>query len=169
MSKKTFYILIGLVVVFLVLVVVRFASPEDTWICSEGQWVKHGNPSAEMPTSGCGDEGAGLANPASTNCVEKGGTSRIENKPDGSQFGVCYFEDNRQCEEWAFLRGDCPYGGRRITGYITESARYCAIAGGTYTVTTQGDENTEKGNCALPNGATCEADAYYNGTCPAIE
>lgn len=26
---------------------------EDTWICSGGSWVKHGNPTATMPTSPC--------------------------------------------------------------------------------------------------------------------
>ena len=26
---------------------------EDTWICDNGQWVKHGNPSASMPTTPC--------------------------------------------------------------------------------------------------------------------
>jgi cell wall-associated NlpC family hydrolase len=26
---------------------------EDTWLCQNGTWVKHGNPSAAMPTSGC--------------------------------------------------------------------------------------------------------------------
>lgn len=31
-----------------------FSGDEDTWLCQNGQWVKHGNPSAPMPTSGCG-------------------------------------------------------------------------------------------------------------------
>lgn len=26
---------------------------EDTWLCSSGQWVKHGNPSAPQPTTPC--------------------------------------------------------------------------------------------------------------------
>jgi len=30
--------------------------PEDTWICDNGQWIKHGNPRDPMPTSGCGEE-----------------------------------------------------------------------------------------------------------------
>lgn len=29
---------------------------EDTWICTDGQWVKHGNPSAPKPTTGCGTQ-----------------------------------------------------------------------------------------------------------------
>lgn len=27
---------------------------EDTWLCENGQWVKHGQPSAAQPTTGCG-------------------------------------------------------------------------------------------------------------------
>lgn len=29
---------------------------EDTWICTDGQWVKHGNPKNPAPQTGCGDE-----------------------------------------------------------------------------------------------------------------
>ena len=49
---------------------------------------------------------------------------------DGGQIGVCYFEDNRQCEEWALMRGECPVGGVKVTGYVTPAGRYCAITGG---------------------------------------
>lgn len=111
-----------------------------------------------------------IANPASVNCTDQGGTTSIESRPDGSQFGVCYFEDNMQCEEWAMLRGDCPVGGIRVTGYITQAGRYCAITGGTYDVTISGDADTEQGNCTLPDGSICGAQAYYEGTCgPARE
>ena len=30
-----------------------FSGPEDAWICQNGQWVKHGNPFAAMPTTPC--------------------------------------------------------------------------------------------------------------------
>jgi len=63
----------------------------------------------------------GLANPASVNCTQGGGTLDIRTRPDGGQYGVCVFEDNRQCEEWALLRGDCPAGGLKITGYENEA------------------------------------------------
>lgn len=36
-----------------VLVLLRFLTPEDTWVCDEGQWVKHGNPAASMPDGEC--------------------------------------------------------------------------------------------------------------------
>jgi putative hemolysin len=45
------------------------------------------------------------ANPASENCAANGGRLVIESAGDGGQYGVCLFEDNRQCEEWALLRG----------------------------------------------------------------
>ena len=26
---------------------------EDTWTCKDGQWIRHGNPSSNIPTSEC--------------------------------------------------------------------------------------------------------------------
>ncbi len=75
-----------------------------------------------------------LANPASVNCTQQGGTLTIERRPDGGQFGVCTFTDNYQCEEWALFRGECPKTGLRVTGYVTQAGRYCAITGGRYSV-----------------------------------
>jgi putative hemolysin len=105
------------------------------------------------------------ANPASARCIEVGGRLVIEKSPAGGEFGVCYFEDNHQCEEWALLRGECPAGGRRITGYATQAGRYCAITGGQYTDVTGNDASDERGTCILPGGKKCEAEAYYRGTC----
>jgi putative hemolysin len=108
-----------------------------------------------------------IANPASENCVEQGGTVVIEERGDGGQYGVCLFEENRQCEEWAMLRGDCPVGGIKVTGYITDAGRFCAITGGTYEVTGSDDSGEELGTCTLADGQTCDAWGYYNGECPA--
>jgi putative hemolysin len=107
-----------------------------------------------------------LANPASENCVAKGGRLVIETAP-GGQYGVCLFADNRQCEEWALLRGACPVGGIKVTGYLTPEARYCAIRGGAYVVTRQATTTTsETGTCTLPDAAPCDALALYEGRCP---
>jgi len=52
MNRK---ILIAIGIIFAIIaIVVILRSPEDSWICQNGQWVKHGNPSSPMPTSGCG-------------------------------------------------------------------------------------------------------------------
>jgi hypothetical protein len=109
----------------------------------------------------------GLANPASEHCIAAGGELRIETAGDGGQYGVCLFEDNRQCEEWALLRGECPAGGIRVTGYITPQARYCAIRGGDYEVTREQTATLpEQGTCTLPGEPACDALALYEGRCP---
>jgi putative hemolysin len=107
---------------------------------------------------------AGLANPASSNCAAKGGRTVVEKRVPG-EFGVCVFDDNRQCEEWAMLRGECPVGGIRVAGYATPAARYCAITGGTYAVIGASNTASERGTCAFAGGATCDAAAYYDGSC----
>lgn len=48
---------------------------------------------------------AGLANPASVYCVEKGGRVNIITGPDGGQVGMCVFPDGSEIEEWAYMRG----------------------------------------------------------------
>lgn len=48
----------------------------------------------------------GLANPASTYCIENGGKLEIRKTQNGADYGVCIF-DNFECEEWDFYRGTC--------------------------------------------------------------
>lgn len=51
----------GLVYTFIILLIfiamaitsVRLFSGEDDWICQNGEWVKHGNPSFSAPTTEC--------------------------------------------------------------------------------------------------------------------
>jgi putative hemolysin/membrane-bound inhibitor of C-type lysozyme len=106
-----------------------------------------------------------LANPASQNCAAKGGKLTIEKKPNGGQFGVCLFDDNMQCEEWSMLRGQCRTGGIKVTGFSTAAGRYCAITGGTYKVVSASNTPDEKGTCSFAGGKTCDAAAYFDGTC----
>ncbi len=57
--KKKFYILLAsFLSVFAVVFVLRFVigGDEDTWICEDGSWVKHGQPVSSPPTTGCGPE-----------------------------------------------------------------------------------------------------------------
>jgi hypothetical protein len=89
----------------------------------------------------------------------------MERQPNGGQFGVCVFTDNRQCEEWALMRGECPATGLRVTGYVTPAARYCVITGGRYTVVAHSGAADEQGVCAFPSGKGCEASAYFAGSC----
>ncbi len=51
----------------------------------------------------------GMANPASTNCINNGGKLNILNGIHG-EYGVCSFLDGSQCEEWAFYNKSCGKG-----------------------------------------------------------
>jgi len=97
-----------------------------------------------------------LANPASVNCEKKGGKSVIQTKEDGSQYGLCYFDDARACEEWAMMRGECPIGGVKTTGYDTVAQKYCAWLGGK----TVADADSI---CTFSDNSTClDSDLYLD-------
>lgn len=56
------------------------------------------------------DQNAGLPNPASVYCEEQGGTLEIRTNADGSQVGVCIFDNGSECDEWAYFRDECQPG-----------------------------------------------------------
>lgn len=101
---------------------------------------------------------AQIVNPASENCTTVGGNLMMQTRGDGGQYGLCQFDDNRACEEWALYRGDCPVGGVKTTGYATIDQKYCAWVGGT----TLADPNA---TCTLPNGNVCRDTELYKGAC----
>lgn len=92
-----------------------------------------------LPLAACRSTSPEVSNAASLNCVDKGGQQRMED-----QLGLCVFPDERQCEQWAMLRGDCPRGGIPVSGYSTAFERHCAIRGGSLL----------RGTCALPPAGT---------------
>lgn len=49
-----------------------------------------------------------LGNPASANCEQKGGKLEIVKAADGGEQGMCVLPDGTRCEEWAYMRGECP-------------------------------------------------------------
>ncbi|MFA5080095.1 MAG: DUF333 domain-containing protein [Candidatus Paceibacterota bacterium] len=103
-------------------------------------------------------DNSNIANPASVYCKDNGGTLTIEKKPDGSEYGLCYFDDNRACETGAMMRGDCPIGGRKTTGYDTIAQKFCAWSGGS----TLAQENAK---CTFADGSECFDEDFYAGTC----
>ncbi|MFA6918773.1 MAG: DUF333 domain-containing protein [Patescibacteria group bacterium] len=137
-------IILALIIVATGLIILR--GNEDTWICVNDQWVKHGNPRSPQPLhdescpgitactmeakicpdgSSVGRTGANcefaecpatsttqMANPASVYCKDNGGKLEIRNEENG-QVGYCKFNDGSQCEEWAFMRGECQKGGKQ--------------------------------------------------------
>jgi len=116
---KNKYLLLLLVPIVLVgiFLFLRFLTPEDTWICQDGKWVKHGNPSVPMPAYPCTVNGqkvaslseTSLANPAAKNCLNKGGKLNKVQETSG-ELEICQFDDGSECEEWQFFREECKKG-----------------------------------------------------------
>ena len=52
-------------------------------------------------------ESGQVANPASVNCINKDGKLEIRKDASGGEFGMCIFPNGQECEEWAFMRGQC--------------------------------------------------------------
>jgi len=54
-SMKQFWIKLakGLILLVLLIGAIRLLAGEDDWMCQNGQWIKHGQPSAPMPTRPC--------------------------------------------------------------------------------------------------------------------
>jgi len=90
MKKKFIYVLIIVFAVIGIVLAIRFLSgPEDTWLCQDGRWLKHGQPSAPMPVSGCGQiktEDIEIYNP------ESGQTLSFPLVIEGRARGSWYFE-----------------------------------------------------------------------------
>ncbi|MFA6098414.1 MAG: Gmad2 immunoglobulin-like domain-containing protein [Patescibacteria group bacterium] len=65
-KQKKVYLILGSIIIIagLILVVVRFNTEEDTWVCSNSQWVKHGNPASLAPTGKCGNSNNQNSNPS---------------------------------------------------------------------------------------------------------
>lgn len=49
------WIIIGILIIFAGILIARFSTNEDTWICVNNRWEKHGNPTSPIPLSGCGN------------------------------------------------------------------------------------------------------------------
>lgn len=62
-----------------------------------------GNEGTTTPAAGTTQ----IANPASVHCEQQGGKLEIERAPDGER-GICVLPDGTRCEEWAYMRGECP-------------------------------------------------------------
>lgn len=52
MKPPKFFIAI-IILLVLAFVLLIFRGNEDNWVCENGDWVKHGNPSSPMPEEPC--------------------------------------------------------------------------------------------------------------------
>lgn len=108
---------------------------------------------------------AQLANPASVHCVEQGGTLDIRTAEEGGQVGYCQFSDGSECEEWAFLRGECEPGDfPASTQLANPAAAYCEEQGGTVDIRTA-EDGGQFGVCVFADGSECDEWAFFRGDC----
>jgi uncharacterized protein len=119
--------------------------------------LKAASPTKSPGTKPASRPSVALANPASENCIQQGGVLLIKKRGDGAEYGVCIFQDDRQCEEWALFHGECRKGGARVTGYNKQEQIYCALLGGT---------NSDAHDvCVFKDGSICEDLELFNGKC----
>jgi len=69
-------------------------------------------PGGPMPMGGPGPNPS-MANPASKNCITKGGRLEIRADAKGNEAGTCVFPDGSSCDEWAYMDGKCAPGQKR--------------------------------------------------------
>lgn len=43
----------ALIILTLGILIVKFSANEDAWVCLDGEWQKHGNPTMDMPVAEC--------------------------------------------------------------------------------------------------------------------
>jgi putative hemolysin len=111
-------------------------------------------------------EGAGIANPASVFCAQNGGKLEIRDEA-GGQVGYCIFGDGSECEEWAYLRGECAPGEAEESapiGMPNPASVHCTDNGGTLEIR-QDASGGEYGVCVFGDGSECEEWAYFRGEC----
>lgn len=75
--------------------------------------VTMNTPTAQAPTPTTAPV-VGMPNPASVFCQQQGGKTEIRKGTDG-EVGYCVFSDQSECEEWAFMRGECKPGVQAVT------------------------------------------------------
>lgn len=146
-----------IIVIFAISIVFLFFCIKKVWQNIPIAQVQTGQPAAEKVAENNESKSA-IANPASQNCISKGGNLEIKKNPGGSEYGVCTFSEGKQCEEWALYRGDCPEGGVEVKEEKDEAIVFCLISGGKY--------SAKEKECELKSGKKCLASDYFSGNCP---
>jgi putative hemolysin len=143
---------------------------------------------AVIVIAGCQNQN--MPNPASVNCEKQGGTLKIVTDADG-QKGICTLPDGTECDEWAYMRGECPLKACTMEAKLcpdgssvgrqgpdcefaacpspnasmpNPASVFCTANGGTFKIVTE--EAGQRGICTLPDGTECDEWAYMRGECP---
>ena len=87
-------------------------------------------------------EGIGFSNPAATYCEEMGYEYKVVKTEDGER-GIVTLPDGKECDAWAFYRGECG-----------EEFSYCARKGWPVAKIAEADNFAEQcTTCVLPGGS----------------
>jgi hypothetical protein len=109
------------VVVILGLFTVRFlAGDEDTWLCVDGEWVKHGVPYAPKPETGCGSNKSAAIN-SFDECI-KAGNPAMESYPRQcrTKDGKTFTENiGNELEKTDLIRINNPRPNQIVTSPLT--------------------------------------------------
>jgi len=46
-------VIVAVIIIIIAVALLKGLSGEDDWICKDGQWQKHGNPSSAAPSTAC--------------------------------------------------------------------------------------------------------------------
>jgi putative hemolysin len=133
------------------------------------EWAFYRGECVPVPEKSTGDADRSIANPSSVNCEQKGFRMETRTSDDGSQYGVCIFPDGSECEEWAFLRGECgPASGSSTTPDGSQIANpasaNCEQKGGKVEIRTT-EDGSQSGVCIFNDGSECEEWAFFRGEC----
>lgn len=109
-----------------------------------------------------------LTNPAADYCRGRGYSYELRTNLDGSQFGVCLFDDGTECDGWTYYNGACVPRTvetlQQMTLGANPAAVYCEEVGHTFELRDEPD-GRQSGICLFADGSECNAWAYYNGAC----
>jgi putative hemolysin len=113
--------------------------------------------------AGCAGN-ANMANPASVYCEENKGKVEIRDEA-GGQVGYCVFEDTSECEEFAFMNGECKPGDSLAggAGLANPASVYCEEHDGKLEI--RDEAGGQVGYCVFADTSECEEFAYMNGEC----
>ena len=92
--------------------------------------------------------------PATKLCTSNGGQIVIKKNSKDLEYGVCVFDDKKECELWTMFRSQCPKWGVDIRAYKSDEETYCAITGWSLVQATA--------TCTLPSKiGTCSITDYF--------
>lgn len=121
MNKKIVLLIILVVIISAAILIMRFSTPEDNWICENNQWVKHGNPDSPMPQSGCGDNNVSFNFSKTGNITNFDTTTQMESQ----SWRFLYEEPGAPALSVMFIPvSDCRYY------YLNGNVDSCLNAGG---------------------------------------